>query len=172
MNQSIKPYYTYSDGKHSIEATFVQGDNGDTILSVDGNNITELPPDYVYSTIIHNDNLYIVYIRSILRVPNIAVNNKPDDEYTLEMQDYYSYEAPQLLSDNNGTLWAHIGGRLFRLVDTNTGKWEEKAQFYIGDQAEVYQSEILRFSKNLQYDDITTGWHEYNITTGKLSDTQ
>lgn len=172
MNKSTAPYYTYSDGNHSIKASFAQDDNGDTLLSVDGNFFTELPPDYVYSTLIHNGDLYIVYIRSILRVPNIAVNNKPDEQYTLEMQDYYSYEPPKLLSDTNGTLWAHIGGRLFRLVDSNNGKWEEKAQFHIGDQAIVYQPDILRFSKNLLYDDITTGWHEYNITTGRLLDIQ
>ena len=150
-------------------AGFSDEQNGESEVYVDGRLIDSLPKDYVCDFHIHNDDLYVIYNRAIRRVPNISGDTpSPDEGYTLEMQDYYSYEYPKMLTGNDLTLWAHIGGRLFR---RNGDGWTEVAAFPIGETAEVKADGLLKFSKNLLRDDVTEGCRIFNPKTGQLIET-
>lgn len=162
------PYCSYSDGEHDAVAGFIDVEQSKSAVIFDGHPLLALPDDYISSLHINGGDLYVVYNRAILRVPDIdSGNNEPEDHYTLEMQDYYSYEPPQLLSDLNGTLWAHIGGRLFRR-DNQGDAWTQMAEFPIGEEAFVADGNTLKFSKNLLRDDDTQGYRCYKVDTGEI----
>ena len=169
MLSEIVIYRNYNHNGHEVVAGFSDEQNGESEVYVDGRLIDSLPKDYVCDFHIHNDDLYIIYNRAIRRVPNISGDTpSPDEGYTLEMQDYYSYEYPKMLTDNDLTLWAHIGGRLFR---RNGDGWTEVAAFPIGETAEVTDDGLLKFSKNLLRDDVTDGCRIFNPKTGQLIET-
>ena len=169
MLSEIVIYRNYNHNGHKVVAGFSDEQNGESEVYVDGRLISALPKDYVCDFHIHNDDLYIIYNRAIRRVPNISGDTpSPDEGYTLEMQDYYSYEYPKMLTDNDLTLWAHIGGRLFR---RNGDGWTEVAAFPIGETAEVTDDGLLKFSKNLLRDDVTDGCRIFNPKTGQLIET-
>lgn len=169
MLSEILRYCDYNHNGHEVVAGFSDEQNGESEVYVDGRLIDSLPKDYVCDFHIHNDDLYIIYNRAIRRVPNIGGDSlSPDEGYTLEMQDYYSYENPKMLTDNDLTLWAHIGGRLFR---RNGDGWTEVAAFPIGETAEVTDDGLLKFSKNLLRDDVTDGCRIFNPKTGQLIET-
>ena len=169
MFAEILRYCNYKSNGHEAVAGFSDFKNGESEVYVDGRLIEPLPKDYVCDFHIHNDDLYIIYNRAIRRVPNISGDTpSPDEGYTLEMQDYYSYEYPKMLTDNDLTLWAHIGGRLFR---RNGDGWTEVAAFPIGETAEVTDDGLLEFSKNLLRDDVTEGCRIFNPKTGQLIET-
>ena len=169
MLSEIVIYRNYNHNGHEVVAGFSDEQNGESEVYVDGRLISALPKDYVCDFHIHNDDLYIIYNRAIRRVPNISGDTpSPDEEYTLEMQDYYSYEYPKMLAANDLTLWAHIGGRLFR---RNGDGWTEVAAFPIGETAEVTADGLLKFSKNLLRDDVTDGCRIFNPKTGQLIET-
>jgi len=169
MLSEIVIYRNYNHNGHEVVAGFSDEQNGESEVYVDGRLIDSLPKDYVCDFHIHNDDLYIIYNRAIRRVPNISGDTpSPDEGYTLEMQDYYSYENPKMLTDNDLTLWAHIGGRLFR---RNGDGWTEVAAFPIGETAEVTDDGLLKFSKNLLRDDVTDGCRIFNPKTGQLIET-
>ena len=169
MLSEIVIYCNYNHNGHEVVAGFSDEQNGELAVYVDGRLISALPKDYVCNFHIHNDDLYIIYNRAIRRVPNISGDTpSPDEGYTLEMQDYYSYEYPKMLTDNDLTLWAHIGGRLFR---RNGDGWTEVAAFPIGETAEVTDDGLLKFSKNLLRDDVTDGCRIFNPKTGQLIET-
>jgi len=169
MLSEIVIYRNYNHNGHEVVAGFSDEQNGESAVYVDGRLIDSLPKDYVCDFHIHNDDLYIIYNRAIRRVPNISGDSlSPDEGYTLEMQDYYSYEYPKMLTDNDLTLWAHIGGRLFR---RDGDGWTEVAAFPIGETAEVTADGLLKFSKNLLRDDVTDGCRIFNPKTGQLIET-
>ena len=169
MLSEIVIYRNYNHNGHEVVAGFSDEQNGESEVYVDGRLIDSLPKDYVCDFHIHNDDLYIIYNRAIRRVPNISGDTpSPDEGYTLEMQDYYSYENPKMLTDNDLTLWAHIGGRLFR---RDGDGWTEVAAFPIGETAEVTADGLLKFSKNLLRDDVTDGCRIFNPKTGQLIET-
>ncbi|MBQ5551206.1 MAG: hypothetical protein IIT32_09100, partial [Bacteroidales bacterium] len=155
-------YRNYNHNGHEVVAGFSDFKNGESEVYVDGRLIDTLPKDYVCDFHIHNDDLYVIYNRAIRRVPNISGDAlTPDEGYTLEMQDYYSYEYPKMLTANDLTLWAHIGGRLFKaIVDNDNVSWTQMAEFPIGETAEVTDDGLLKFSKNLLRDD-THGFRTY-----------
>lgn len=165
----MEEYRNYSCGGHTVAAGFSDETKGESKVYIDGKPIDALPTDYVIDFHIHNGNLYVIYNRAIRRIPNIdGGNTAPDEGYTLEMQDYYSYEPPKMLSCNDGTLWAHIGGRLFRADDSSGAAWTQMAEFPIGETAEVTDGGLLKFSKNLLRDDDTEGCRIFNPATGQL----
>jgi hypothetical protein len=169
MLSEILRYCDYNHNGHEVVAGFSDEQNGESEVYVDGRLISALPKDYVCDFHIHNDDLYIIYNRAIRRVPHISGDTpSPDEGYTLEMQDYYSYEYPKMLTDNDLTLWAHIGGRLFR---RDGDGWTEVAAFPIGETAEVTDDGLLKFSKNLLRDDVTEGCRIFNPKTGQLIET-
>ncbi|MBQ4406126.1 MAG: hypothetical protein II852_03855 [Bacteroidales bacterium] len=169
MLSEIVIYRNYNHNGHEVVAGFSDEQNVESAVYVDGRLIDSLPKDYVCDFHIHNDDLYIIYNRAIRRVPNISGDTpSPDEGYTLEMQDYYSYENPKMLTDNDLTLWAHIGGRLFR---RDGDGWTEVAAFPIGETAEVTDDGLLKFSKNLLRDDVTEGCRIFNPKTGQLIET-
>lgn len=169
MLSEIVIYRNYNHNGHEVVAGFSDEQNGESEVYVDGRLISALPKDYVCDFHIHNDDLYVIYNRAIRRVPNFSGDSlSPDEGYTLEMQDYYSYENPKMLTDNDLTLWAHIGGRLFR---RNGDGWTEVAAFQIGETAEVTDDGLLKFSKNLLRDDVTEGCRIFNPKTGQLIET-
>ena len=169
MLSEIVIYRNYNHNGHEVVAEFSDEQNGESAVYVDGRLIDSLPKDYVCDFHIHNDDLYIIYNRAIRRVPNISCDTlSPDEGYTLEMQDYYSYEYPKMLTANDLTLWAHIGGRLFR---RDGDGWTEVAAFPIGETAEVTDDGLLKFSKNLLRDDVTDGCRIFNPKTGQLIET-
>lgn len=169
MLSEIVIYRNYNHNGHEVVAGFSDEQNGESEVYVDGRLIDTLPKDYVCDFHIHNDDLYIIYNRAIRRVPNIGGDSlSPDEGYTLEMQDYYSYENPKMLTDNDLTLWTHIGGRLFR---RNGDGWTEVAAFPIGETAEVTDDGLLKFSKNLLRDDVTEGCRIFIPKTGQLIET-
>ena len=169
MLSEIVIYRNYNHNGHEVVAGFSDEQNGESEVYVDGRLISALPKDYVCDFHIHNDDLYIIYNRAIRRVPNISGDTpSPDEGYTLEMQDYYSYEYPKMLTANDLTLWAHIGGRLFR---RDGDGWTEVAAFPIGETAEVTDDGLLKFSKNLLRDDVTDGCRIFNPKTGQLIET-
>ncbi|MBR3712508.1 MAG: hypothetical protein IKM98_04830 [Bacteroidales bacterium] len=169
MLSEIVIYRNYNHNGHEVVAGFSDEQNGESEVYVDGRLISARPKDYVCDFHIHNDDLYIIYNRAIRRVPNISGDTpSPDEGYTLEMQDYYSYEYPKMLTANDLTLWAHIGGRLFR---RDGDGWTEVAAFPIGETAEVTDDGLLKFSKNLLRDDVTDGCRIFNPKTGQLIET-
>ena len=169
MFAEILRYCNYKSNGHEAVAGFSDFKNGESEVYVDGRLIDTLPKDYVCDFHIHNDDLYVIYNRAIRRVPNISGDTlTPDEGYTLEMQDYYSYEYPKMLTNNDLTLWAHIGGRLFR---RDGDGWTEVMSFPIGETAEVTADGLLKFSKNLLRDDVTDGCRIYNPKTGQLIET-
>ena len=170
MFAEILRYCNYKSNGHEVVAGFSDEQNGESEVYVDGRLISALPKDYVCDFHIHNDDLYIIYNRAIRRVPNISGDAlTPDEGYTLEMQDYYSYEYPKMLTDNDLTLWAHIGGRLFKaIVDNDNVSWTQMAEFPIGESAVVTADGLLKFSKNLLRDDDTHGFRTYNPATGEV----
>jgi hypothetical protein len=162
-------YCNYSCGGHTVVAGFSDEMKGESVIYLDGKQLDALPTDYVIDFHIHNGNLYVIYNRAIRRIPDIdGGNTTPDEGYTLEMQDYYSYEPPQMLSGSDGTLWAHIGGRLFR-ADGSGAAWTQVAEFPIGETAAVVDGGLLKFSKNLLRDDITDGYRTYDPATGAIA---
>ena len=169
MFAEIFRYCNYKSNGHEAVAGFSDFKNGESEVYVDGRLIETLPKEYVCDFHIHNDDLYVIYNRAIRRVPNIRGDAlTPDEGYTLEIQDYYSYEYPKMLTDNDLTLWAHIGGRLFR---RNGDGWTEVMAFPIGETAEVTADGLLKFSKNLLRDDVTDGCRIFNPKTGQLIET-
>ncbi len=169
MTRQFIPYCSYSDGEHDAVAGFIDEDKGLSAVIFDRRPLLALPTDYVSGLHIHDGDLYVIYVRAILRVPDITSGNiEPEDHYTLEMQDYYSYEPPQMLTDLDGTLWAHIGGRLFRREGDG---WAQAAEFPIGEKAWVPGAETLAFSKNLLRDELADGQRIYNIKTGQINET-
>jgi hypothetical protein len=154
---------------HEVVAGFSDAVKGETEVYLDCKLLDELPTDYVLDFHIHKGNLYIIYNRAIRRVANIdGGNTTPDEGYTLEMQDYYSYEPPKMLSGYDGTLWVHIGGRLFRADDSGAA-WTQVAEFPTGEEAEVTSGGLLKFSKNLLRDDNTDGYRTYDPATGAVA---
>jgi hypothetical protein len=174
MFAEILRYCNYKSNGHEAVAGFSDFKNGESEVYVDGRLIETLPKDYVCDFHIHNDDLYIIYNRAIRRVPNISGDTlTPDEGYTLEMQDYYSYEYPKMFTDNQLTLWAHIGGRLFKATsnDGNSGVlWTQMAEFPIGETAALTADGLLKFSKNLLRDDNTSGFRTYNPATGEVAE--
>ncbi len=165
--EEIMEYCCYSCGNHQVVAGFSNPVKGESVVFLDGEMLSELPADYVLGFHIHSGDLYVIYNRAIRRIPSIdGGNTTPDEGYTLEMQDYYSYESPQMLSGNSETLWAHIGGRLFRREGDG---WTQMAEFPIGDKAVVTDEGMLQFSKNLLYDYDTSGFRSYDPATGKVT---
>ena len=173
MLSEIVIYCNYKSNGHEAVAGFSNFKNGESEVYVDGRLIDTLPKDYVCDFHIHNDDLYVIYNRAIRRVPNISGDAlTPDEGYTLEMQDYYSYEYPKMLTDNDLTLWAHIGGRLFKaIVDNDNVSWTQMAEFPTGESAVVTADGLLKFSKNLLRDDVTDGCRIFNPKTGQLIET-
>lgn len=127
----------------------------------------KLPEDTVIDTHAHGNDLYIIYVRTILRIPNHAGGNMvPEEAHTLEMQDYYSYEYPQMIDTPDGRLWCHIGGRLFRWEERQS-RWAEIARFPMEKLISVNDSEMI-FQNHLQYDENPHGTKSYNYLTGEL----
>ena len=167
----MEEYCNYSCGGHTVVAGFSDEMKGESVIYLDGKQLDALPTDYVIDFHIHNGNLYVIYNRAIRRIPDIDGGNlTPDEGYTLEMQDYYSYEPPKMLSGSDGTLWAHIGGRLFRADDPSGAAWTQVAEFPIGETAAVVDGGLLKFSKNLLRDDNTSGFRTYNPATGEVAE--
>lgn len=168
----MEEYCNYSCGGHTVVAGFSDAVKGESKVYIDGKPIDALPTDYVLGFHIHNGNLYVIYNRAIRRIPDIdGGNTTPDEGYTLEMQDYYSYEPPQMLTDACGTLWAHIGGRLFKADGNSGAAWTQLAEFPIGETAEATEDGLLKFSKNLLRDDVTDGCRIFIPKTGQLIET-
>jgi hypothetical protein len=174
MFAEILRYCNYKSNGHEAVAGFSDFKNGESEVYVDGRLIDTLPKDYVCDFHIHNDDLYIIYNRAIRRVPNISGDTlTPDEGYTLEMQDYYSYEYPKMFTDNQLTLWAHIGGRLFKATSDNGNSdesWTQMAEFPIGETAALTADGLLKFSKNLLRDNDTNGFRTYNPATGEVAE--
>ena len=174
MFAEILRYCNYKSNGHEAVAGFSDFKNGESEVYVDGRLIETLPKDYVCDFHIHNDDLYIIYNRAIRRVPNISGDTlTPDEGYTLEMQDYYSYEYPKMFTDNQLTLWAHIGGRLFKATSDNGNSdvsWTQMAEFPIGETAALTADGLLKFSKNLLRDNDTNGFRTYNPATGEVAE--
>jgi len=128
----------------------------------------KLPEDTVIGTHRHGNDLYIIYVRSVLRVPNFADGNLSYEEaHTLEMQDYYSYDYPILTDDMDGNLWCHIGDRLFEWEPRQT-RWIEKARFYAEEILELTY-DTMTFANHLQQDADPHGTKTYNYHTGTLT---
>lgn len=126
-----------------------------------------LPEGNVIGSHRHGRDLYVIYVRSVLRIPDYEGGNlDPDDAYTLEMQDYYSYDYPMLASAPDGSLWCHIGDRLF-VWEQQRCRWAEKARFYAGSLVEVSGSGIT-FGGHLLYDDNPGVLKTYRFDTGTL----
>ena len=174
MLSEIVIYRNYNHNGHEVVAGFSDEQNGESEVYVDGRLISALPKDYVCDFHIHNDDLYIIYNRAIRRVPNISGDTlTPDEGYTLEMQDYYSYEYPKMFTDNQLTLWVHIGGRLFKATSDNGNSdvsWTQMAEFPIGETAALTADGLLKFSKNLLRDNDTNGFRTYNPATGEVAE--
>lgn len=124
----------------------------------------QLPDDHVIDTYRHGRDLYIIYVRTILRIPNYEGGcRKPEEAHTLEMQDYYSYEYPILTTDTDGRLWCYIGGRIFRWEDSKS-RWIEMARFHADSLVEVTDSEMV-FRNHLQQDENPHGTKTFNYRT-------
>ncbi len=127
----------------------------------------QLPEDNVIYTYPHANDLYIIYVRTVLRIPNYKGGNiQPEEAHTLEMQDYYSYEYPAMITDHDGRLWCHIGGRLF-IWEERQSRWIEKARFFMDSLKEVTDSEFV-FANHLQQDTDMHGTKRYNYRTETL----
>ncbi len=127
-----------------------------------------LPDDTVIDTHIHGSDLYIIYVRSVLRVPNFLGGNiRPEEAHTIEMADYYSYEYPILADDSCGNLWCHIGGRLF-IWEERWSRWIEKAKFFVDSLLRV-EDDVFVFANHLQQDADPHGTKTYNYKTGELT---
>lgn len=126
-----------------------------------------LPDDTVLGVYPHGRDLYIIYTRSVLRIPNYeGGNTSPEEAYTLEMADYYSYDDPMLITDPDGGLWCHIGGRLF-CWDTSKSRWIERSQFHVERYLRT-ETDFFVFKNHLLYDEDPEGMKYYNFRTGQL----
>ena len=166
----MEKYCFESLNGHTAYAAFEENDGNKTAVFYDDNRLEKVPQDFVCSLKLYKSDLYIVYQRAVLKV--CGVNNKnaaPEDDYTLSMLDYYSYEYPQLFDFKQEKLYAHIGGRLFSL-DEETDKWTELARFFIGEKkVEVTEDGIFIFESNLQQDNQQNTLKKYDSKTGQLS---
>jgi hypothetical protein len=147
-------YLSHSLNGHTVSAEFLSEDKSKTAVFYDKRRLDKVPEDYVCGLKLYKSDLFIIYQRAVLRVRGITEGCfVPEDDYTVSMQDYYSYEYPQLFDFKGERLFAHIGGRLFEL-DEKTDKWQEKARFFIGeDKVEVCADGICVFGANLQQDE-------------------
>lgn len=168
MVNSTKGYCYTSNNQHFAYAELIDSDKGETLIYYDDKPLDKLPKDYVCDLKLFKSDLYVVYQRAILKVPNIEKNDIPTEEFTISMQDYYSYENPQLFDFKQQTLYVSIGGRFF-VWDERQGRWIEKAQFFIGDgKPLVLEDGTFVFSTNLQKDNDLEGVKLYNSHTGKI----
>lgn len=128
----------------------------------------KLPEDRVVGFHRNGRDLYVVYTRSVLRIADFEHgNDTPEEAYTLEMADYYSYEDPIMFNDQYGNLWCHIGGRLFAW-ETSKSRWIENAQFSVDSLLRV-DGDLFVFRNHLQYDDDPNGLKSYNYVTKQLT---
>ncbi len=128
----------------------------------------KLPEDTVIGTHEHGDDLYIIYVRSVLRIPNYrAGNTEYEEAHTLELQDYYSYDYPILANDLDGRLWCHIGDRLFAW-QPSACRWIEKARFYAEKLLQITDHAMV-FANHLQYDENPHGTKTYNYHTETIT---
>ncbi|MBR4215226.1 MAG: hypothetical protein IKR94_07890 [Bacteroidales bacterium] len=130
-----------------------------------------LPQDYYNGLYILDNNLLVIYQRSVSIIRNAFDGNphEPDTEPFIEMQDYYSYEPPQVVRDKNGRIWCSIGGRMF-FKDNIDDKWTETQGFHIGDSAPlVMDNGLIVFSTNYQHDTETEGIIIFNPDTASAT---
>lgn len=118
----------------------------------------DLPKDFCCGLYVLEKNLLIIYQRSIVIIKNaLDGNTTPEPEPFIEMQDYYSYEPPQIVKDHQGKIWCNIGGRMF-FKNNIDDKWIETKGFYIGDaQPLVTNSGLIVYSTNYQHDTQSEG---------------
>lgn len=118
-----------------------------------------IPKDFYCGLYVLEKNLLIIYQRSISIIKNAFNDNEEtsEPETFIEMQDYYSYEPPQIAIDNKGKIWCSIGGRMF-FKNNIDDKWTETKGFYIGDSEPlVTKSGQIIYSTNYQHDTQTEG---------------
>ena len=128
-----------------------------------------LPQDYYCGLYILDDNLLVIYQRSISIIRNAfdGIRHEPDPEPFIEMQDYYSYEPPQVVRDKSGRIWCSIGGRMF-FKDNVDDKWTETKGFHIGDSDPlVLDNGLIVFSTNYQHDTENEGIIIFNPDTAE-----
>lgn len=118
----------------------------------------DIPTDYCCGLYILEKNLLIIYQRSITIIKNAFDGNlTPEQEPFIEMQDYYGYEPPQIVCDNDHKIWCSIGGRMF-FKNNVDDKWTETDGFHIGDSEPVVtKNGLIIYSTNYQYDTKTEG---------------
>lgn len=128
-----------------------------------------LPEDFFCGLYILDKNLLVIYQRSILIIKN-AVDGPPQEPETfIEMQDYYSYEPPQIVRDHRGRIWCNIGGRMFFKQNVDD-KWTETQGFHIGDAPPLVTDKgLIVFSTNYQHDTQTEGVILFDPETAKAS---
>jgi len=168
MINSEKGYCYNSLNQHLVYAKFIDADKGESAIYYDDKMLGKLPKDFVCDLKLYKSDLYVVYQRTILKVTDIEHNEIPDEEFTISMQDYYSYEIPQLFDFKQDKLYVSIGGRFF-VLDEKLSKWIELAQFYIGDhKPKILDDGTFVFSVNLQKDNDLEGFKLYNSNTNEL----
>ena len=103
----MEKYCFDSFNGHTAYAVFFEENK--TAVFYDDNRLEKVPEDFVCSLKLYKSDLYIVYQRAVLKVKDIENGNFiPDDDFTVSMLDYYSYEYPQLF-DFKGERLFEIG---------------------------------------------------------------
>lgn len=121
-------------------------------IELEKQGILNLPKDFYCGLYSLDKDLLVIYQRSVSIIRNaFDGNSTPDNEPFIEMQDYYSYEPPQVVSDLKGRIWCSIGGRMFFKQNIND-KWTETEGFYIGDAKPLVTNDgKIIFSTNYQH---------------------
>ena len=126
-----------------------------------------LPEDFFCGLYILDNNLLVIYQRSITIIKNVTDPQPQEPETFIEMQDYYSYEPPQIVRDKSGRIWCSIGGRMFFKTNVDD-KWTETEGFHIGDSAPLLtDSGLIVFSTNYQHSTESEGVILFDPDTAK-----
>ncbi|MBQ3689817.1 MAG: hypothetical protein II937_08175 [Bacteroidales bacterium] len=168
MENSLKGYCYQSVNQNVAYADFSDKEKGESVIFFNGKPLDKVPKDFVCGLKFYKSDLYVIYQRAVLRIKDIATSPEVEDDYTISMQDYYSYEYPQLIDFRGEKLYVSIGGRFF-VLDEKSDKWIELAQFFIGDSpAKVTEDGEIIFSVNLQKDNDLCGVKVFDTKTMML----
>ncbi|MCQ2974010.1 MAG: hypothetical protein MJ211_04295 [Bacteroidales bacterium] len=130
--------------------------------------VAKVDKDYCCGLNFQNNDLFIIYQRSILRIKDALLGNEnPDEEVFIEMQDYYGYENPLLVNYINQKLICNIGGRVF--VKIKNENWVEKSNFYVGSSNPILTSSgLVVYSTNYLFEQQLEGIKIYNPETEEI----